>query len=173
MESKNQLFTSPIRSVIALKNKYSMTCPSAWFTSVVGNTEIYISLTWKKVGQCLHECVLQVGSLLLSRNAHKRQHLLKGVWSDHLWILPSKWSFWYQMIESPYFSHYACEILHETYVACKSYKRKCSDSSVTTIITIHEFSLVTSKNQHLVAIIFYRVNEKNRGFLLVSKYLFQ
>ena len=43
--------------------------------------------------------------------------------------------------ESLYFSHYACEILHATDVACKSYKRKRSDSSVTTIITIHEFSL--------------------------------
>ena len=43
--------------------------------------------------------------------------------------------------ESPYFSHYACEILRATDVACKSYKRKRSDSSVTTIITIHEFSL--------------------------------
>ena len=45
--------------------------------------------------------------------------------------------------ESPYFPHYACEILRQTDVACKSYKRKRSDSSVTTIITIHEFSLVT------------------------------
>ena len=23
--------------------------------------------------------------------------LLKGIWSDHLWIHPSKWSFLYQM----------------------------------------------------------------------------
>ena len=43
--------------------------------------------------------------------------------------------------ESPYFSDYACEMLRATYVACKSYKRKRSESSVTTIITIHEFSL--------------------------------
>ena len=43
--------------------------------------------------------------------------------------------------ESPYFSHYACEILHATDVACKSYKRKRSESSVTTIITIYKFSL--------------------------------
>ena len=43
--------------------------------------------------------------------------------------------------ESPYFSHYVCEILRATDVACKSYKWKRSDSSVTTIITIHEFSL--------------------------------
>ena len=43
--------------------------------------------------------------------------------------------------ESPYFSHYACEILLATDVACKSYKRKRSDNSVTTVITIHEFSL--------------------------------
>ena len=43
--------------------------------------------------------------------------------------------------ESPYFSHYACEILRATDVACKSYKQKRSESSVTTIITIHEFSL--------------------------------
>ena len=43
--------------------------------------------------------------------------------------------------ESPYFSHYVCEILHATDVAGKSYKRKRSDSSVTTIITIHEFLL--------------------------------
>ena len=43
--------------------------------------------------------------------------------------------------ESPYFSHYACEILRATDVACKSYKRKRSESSVTTIITIYEFSL--------------------------------
>ena len=39
------------------------------------------------------------------------------------------------------FSHYACEILRATDVACKSYKRKRSESSVTTIITIYEFSL--------------------------------
>ena len=39
--------------------------------------------------------------------------------------------------ESPYFSHYACEILRATDAACKSYKRKRSGSSVTTIITIH------------------------------------
>ena len=43
--------------------------------------------------------------------------------------------------ESPYFSHYACEILRATDVACKSYKRKHSECSVTTIITIYEFSL--------------------------------
>ena len=43
--------------------------------------------------------------------------------------------------ESPYFSHYACEILSATDVACKNYKRKRSNSSVTTIITIHGFSL--------------------------------
>ena len=43
--------------------------------------------------------------------------------------------------ESPYFSLNACEILRAKDVACKSYKRKHSDSSVTTIITIHEFSL--------------------------------
>ena len=43
--------------------------------------------------------------------------------------------------ESPYFSHYACEILRATDVAYKSYERKRSESSVTTIITIHEFSL--------------------------------
>ena len=46
--------------------------------------------------------------------------------------------------ESPYFSHYACEILRATDGACKSYKRKRSESSVTTIITIiiiYEFSL--------------------------------
>ena len=46
--------------------------------------------------------------------------------------------------KSPYFSHYVCEILRATDVACKSYKRKRSESSeilVTTIITIHEFSL--------------------------------
>ena len=41
----------------------------------------------------------------------------------------------------PYFSHYACENLRATDIACKSYKRKRSESSVTTIITIHEFSL--------------------------------
>ena len=45
------------------------------------------------------------------------------------------------MSESPYFSHYACEILRATYIACKSYERKRSESSVTTIITIHEFTL--------------------------------
>ena len=38
--------------------------------------------------------------------------------------------------ESLYFSHYASEILRATDVACKSYKRKRSESSVTTIITI-------------------------------------
>ena len=43
--------------------------------------------------------------------------------------------------ESPYFSHYTCEIVRATDVACKSHKRKRSESSVTTIITIHEFSL--------------------------------
>ena len=43
--------------------------------------------------------------------------------------------------ESPYFSHYACEILRPQDVACKSYEQKRSESSVTTIITIHEFSL--------------------------------
>ena len=43
--------------------------------------------------------------------------------------------------ESPYFSHYACEILRATDDAGKSYKRKRSDSSVTTTITIHAFSL--------------------------------
>ena len=43
--------------------------------------------------------------------------------------------------ESPYFSHYAYEILRPIDIACKSYKRKRSDSSVTTIITIHAFSL--------------------------------
>ena len=32
--------------------------------------------------------------------------------------------------ESPYFSHYACEILCATDVACKSYERKRRDSSV-------------------------------------------
>ena len=54
---------------------------------------------------------------------------IKGVWSDHLWINPSKWS--------EFFSHYACEILRVIDVAYKSYKRKRSESSVTTIITIH------------------------------------
>ena len=39
--------------------------------------------------------------------------------------------------ESPFFSHYTCEILRATDVACKSYKRKRSESSVTTIITIY------------------------------------
>ena len=43
--------------------------------------------------------------------------------------------------ESAYFSHYACEILRATDVACKSYKQKRNESSVTTIITIYEFSL--------------------------------
>ena len=43
--------------------------------------------------------------------------------------------------ESTYFSHYACKILLATDVVCKSYKRKRSISSVTTIITIYEFSL--------------------------------
>ena len=38
-------------------------------------------------------------------------------------------------------ARYACEILRATDVACKSYKRKRSESSVTTIITIHEMSL--------------------------------
>ena len=37
--------------------------------------------------------------------------------------------------ENPYFSHYACEILRATNVACKSYKRKLSESSVTTKFT--------------------------------------
>ena len=40
--------------------------------------------------------------------------------------------------ESPYFSHYACEILRATDVACKSYKRKRSKSSVTTKFTTFE-----------------------------------
>ena len=43
--------------------------------------------------------------------------------------------------KSPYFSQYACEILRATDVACKSYKRKRSASSVTTMITIYEFLL--------------------------------
>ena len=37
--------------------------------------------------------------------------------------------------ESPYFSHYACEMLCATDVAGKSYKQKRSESSVTTIIS--------------------------------------
>ena len=40
--------------------------------------------------------------------------------------------------ESPYFSQYACEILRATEVACKSYKRKRSESSVTTKFTTFE-----------------------------------
>ena len=40
--------------------------------------------------------------------------------------------------ESPYFSYYACEFLHATDVACKSYKRKRSESSVTTKFTTFE-----------------------------------
>ena len=40
--------------------------------------------------------------------------------------------------ESPYFPHYACEILRATDVACKSYKRKRSESSVTTKFTTFE-----------------------------------
>ena len=40
--------------------------------------------------------------------------------------------------ESPYFSHYACEILRATDVTCKSYKRKGSESSVTTKFTTFE-----------------------------------
>ena len=43
--------------------------------------------------------------------------------------------------ESPCFSHYACEIVRATDVACISYKRKRSDSSVTSINTIREFLL--------------------------------
>ena len=38
--------------------------------------------------------------------------------------------------ESPYFSYYVCEILRATDVVCKSYKRNCSESLITTIITI-------------------------------------
>ena len=66
--------------------------------------------------------------------------ILKGVLPDHLWIHPSKWSFRYQM-KAHGFSHYACKMLRTTDVACKSYKRKRSESLVTTIITIYEFSL--------------------------------
>ena len=40
--------------------------------------------------------------------------------------------------ESPYFSHYACKILLAIDVACKSYKRKRSESSVTTKFTTFE-----------------------------------
>ena len=40
--------------------------------------------------------------------------------------------------ESPYFSHYAREILHATDVACKSYEQKRSESSVTTKFTTFE-----------------------------------
>ena len=46
----------------------------------------------------------------------------------------------FSTIFSSFSSHYACEILRAIDVACKSYKRKRSDSSVTTIFTIHEFS---------------------------------
>ena len=66
-------------------------------------------------------------------------NVIKGVRPDHFWIHPLKWSFWYQM-KAPY-SHYACEILRATDVACKSDKQKRSESSVSTIITIPEFSL--------------------------------
>ena len=65
---------------------------------------------------------------------------VKGGYYDHFWIHRSKWSFWYQM-KASIFSHYACEFLRATDVACKSYKRKRSESSVTTIITTYEFSL--------------------------------
>ena len=40
--------------------------------------------------------------------------------------------------ESPYFSHYTCEIVRATDVNCKSYKRKRSESSVTTKFTTFE-----------------------------------
>ena len=59
-----------------------------------------------------------------------------------------------------------------TDVAYKSYRRKRSESSVTTIITIHDFSLCFPLNlykQHLLHVTFHRRNEKNRGLHLISK----
>ena len=38
--------------------------------------------------------------------------------------------------ESPYFSHFTCKMLLATYVVCKSYKRKRSIRSVTTIFEL-------------------------------------
>ena len=40
--------------------------------------------------------------------------------------------------ESPYFTHYACEILRPTDVACKSYKRKRSENSWMVIMVVTE-----------------------------------
>ena len=73
--------------------------------------------------------------LYAERCLPQRSIIIKGGYYDHFWIHRSKWRFWYQM-KSPYFSHYACEILRAADVACKSYKGKRSESSITTIITI-------------------------------------